>query len=1429
MLNVSCQKQKHCSSLPADSLTGSPMECLGQPRLSGACNVSEVPGFCFLDVDDDEGEVVIGIRPKSSPLPRRKSSVTDEDSEPELPLCGSRRVSFADAKGLSLVQVKEFDTWDVPKLPGYDTSEGDGKDAEEYFLSPLTFSLPLSTEELLVKVQEQKVELETIALIPGTTILKGVIRVFNISYSKAVYIRTTLDTWSSHFDLLAEYIPGSSDSLTDCFSFKLTLVPPFGEQGARVEFCLRYETSVGTFWSNNNNRNYVLFCHQRAKEKTEKPHRENVSKKSCLRMVSQNFSTVENISAIEASSQENISTDVSKHKEEVEAMKAKQICNGQSGTSEENQQKLLIESRQNSSRRSRRKAARMARVRDYFAQRDGGANDTERDESPPEAKQVAQEEIPKKQNSEGSSKSEGAQFVPESVEICGEPLLDVLHDASAAHDCTSKSEPEKSERINLADSLTGSESATDIPDNPLCLNDEPAPAECQNINKSVSKAEKSSQEQGMSHDCNIVAEPADSVFSAVSIESLVIQPNSLTFGTVMAPLYHQVFGRVGSESQSVGDWRNPIQATLNVGDLTQSFPPTERKETSFIVPTEDKGNTDKVQGKLIKSQESNQECFDATLNSPPFVTTNDHAETLQDPVEIIHPDQSCPKTSEVLKTISGDTEVHQHTVNIINTDLLNPQIPSESLLLQGAVQEDNMTPDHHSQTAAETARAQLPEHTCAQIKTNLDETLTQCGTQEAMTTLKTSIMSLQLSQTITDETDRQASSSRAKHCECVDESNKHDVVGQTVIISTKNAISEEAKLLEALHDLNNHSNNLATEETNNCYISCFESVKEKDFTAPQISLETQEETGNVEEGNKVMSNLHKDERKHSAEIKVIGEVADSLTKAAMSNDHIHGEMVMRLKDVDILKDEVIMVSKNIEYHGIKTAVSKQEDFSSADTAEVKNWEMMVEEEEKNILTDEEKSNTISLKAEDIEAVEEDQGEQLEDAGIETASENRAVADEEKEKTEDKREVGEGEITAAREKESKAEDADVLGDKQRIGQEEIGETVVGKDGEEGGKELEYTQATKTKMTAGVEEPAEEEQEETVIKEEKHRTHSIQEEQPIGREEEMETDLYTDNEAGVDWEYKVKPKEENVEEEIPGYKEEIPVEEMGQSEIVDAGSESMTTEDRENEVACSEERLDISQNKVEYSLPALVNNVHDKRVFDKENTGEGQNAHMTTERHLHKEEDFQTNKHGTHDLSKPVGDENHSTAADGDLCIFADEPEGDQASHDSGSADSDSDDEVELYMHCLRAVHTGAQTHKDRNKDTGFIAGKRPSVSRSKLLSTPMPSISESLDEDQHLSRLQDNHEDTETADVLPTAATLPVSSGQESIKRNVSWWLQTFSFSNIAKTLLYATLLVVFVVVAYHYDFLACFGLYLISVVLLCRQGERQPVKDNRLG
>uniref|UniRef100_A0A665TI59 CBM21 domain-containing protein n=1 Tax=Echeneis naucrates TaxID=173247 RepID=A0A665TI59_ECHNA len=179
---------------------------------------------------------------------------TDEDSEPVV----RRKVSFADAFGLNLVSVKEFDDVEVESEVSKPAEMEATHPLEEFYMSCL-FTVPSSPEELDQRLQVQMVELESIELLPGTTTLRGIIRVVNLCYSKSVYARITLDCWNSYFDLLAEYVPGSSDMKTDRFAFKYTLIPPFEREGIRVDFCLRYETSVGTFWANNKDINYVLF------------------------------------------------------------------------------------------------------------------------------------------------------------------------------------------------------------------------------------------------------------------------------------------------------------------------------------------------------------------------------------------------------------------------------------------------------------------------------------------------------------------------------------------------------------------------------------------------------------------------------------------------------------------------------------------------------------------------------------------------------------------------------------------------------------------------------------------------------------------------------------------------------------------------------------------------------------------------------------------------------------------------------------------------------------------------------------------------------------------------------------------------------------------------------------------------------------------
>ncbi|XP_067420066.1 protein phosphatase 1 regulatory subunit 3A [Emydura macquarii macquarii] len=236
------------------------MDSFEEPSQIRTDNLLEVPALN--DSLSEDEDIKDTLKPRFSPLPRRRNSASSEDMEPEAPSTITRKVSFADAFGFDLVSVKEFDTWEVPTTSQNDDLKVEILTTEEFFLSPL-FILPASQEDLLQKVRVQKVLLESIEFLPGITCMKGIIRVLNISFQKLIYVRMSLDDWLTYYDILAEYVPNSCDGETDQFFFKISLVPPYQRNGAKVEFCIRYETSVGTFWANNDDKNYILLCHKK--------------------------------------------------------------------------------------------------------------------------------------------------------------------------------------------------------------------------------------------------------------------------------------------------------------------------------------------------------------------------------------------------------------------------------------------------------------------------------------------------------------------------------------------------------------------------------------------------------------------------------------------------------------------------------------------------------------------------------------------------------------------------------------------------------------------------------------------------------------------------------------------------------------------------------------------------------------------------------------------------------------------------------------------------------------------------------------------------------------------------------------------------------------------------------------------------------------
>ncbi|EPY81157.1 protein phosphatase 1, regulatory (inhibitor) subunit 3C-like protein [Camelus ferus] len=260
------------------------MEPSEEPSQISKDNFLEVPNLS--DSLSEDEEVKATFRPGFSPQPSRRGSDSSEDIYLENPPSGARRVSFADTFGFNLVSVKEFDCWELPSGSTDFDLRKDIFHTEEYVLSPL-FDLPSSKEDLMQQLQVQKAILESTEYLPGSTSMKGIIRVLNISFEKLVYVRMSLDDWQTYYDILAEYVPNSCDGETDQFSFKILLVPPYQKDGTKVEFCIRYETSVGTFWSNNNGTNYVLVCQKKEQElEPVKPPEEvpNRQIKGCLKI-----------------------------------------------------------------------------------------------------------------------------------------------------------------------------------------------------------------------------------------------------------------------------------------------------------------------------------------------------------------------------------------------------------------------------------------------------------------------------------------------------------------------------------------------------------------------------------------------------------------------------------------------------------------------------------------------------------------------------------------------------------------------------------------------------------------------------------------------------------------------------------------------------------------------------------------------------------------------------------------------------------------------------------------------------------------------------------------------------------------------------------------------------------------------------------------
>ncbi|XP_043829662.1 protein phosphatase 1 regulatory subunit 3F [Dromiciops gliroides] len=254
-----------------------------------------------------------GSPPEAGPPPPAAAAEEPEEGpgpaqalpQPRPPGGGPRRVLFADeALGLPLAQLRRYQPWDCegpeggPDEDDHHAKGGDDDDDDDdesppelglsgsppgggpgppFYLLP-GFALPPAPGRL-ERLRGSMVELEDLLPPedPGTPgrapVLRGLIRVLNLSYHKAVHVRATHDGWLTFHDHPAHYVPrgGSSPEdggQTDRFAFQLPFEPPsVGAQvqdGARIDFVVRYQTPEATYWANNQGKNYTVVLKETA-------------------------------------------------------------------------------------------------------------------------------------------------------------------------------------------------------------------------------------------------------------------------------------------------------------------------------------------------------------------------------------------------------------------------------------------------------------------------------------------------------------------------------------------------------------------------------------------------------------------------------------------------------------------------------------------------------------------------------------------------------------------------------------------------------------------------------------------------------------------------------------------------------------------------------------------------------------------------------------------------------------------------------------------------------------------------------------------------------------------------------------------------------------------------------------------------------------
>uniref|UniRef100_A0A8D8WV43 Protein phosphatase 1 regulatory subunit n=1 Tax=Cacopsylla melanoneura TaxID=428564 RepID=A0A8D8WV43_9HEMI len=206
------------------------------------------------------------VRPCLVIRPEDTGNASSGDDEPTSPTRTKKKVIFADAKGLSLTQVrlvKERPTspprWNSQFLAlvtqGLNTEIVETNND----LWEIMFSQPASNYiEFRKRLDEGKVSLENVIVKESESLVTGTVKVRNLSFHKQVIIRYSVNNWVSYSDVRCTYVPSATPSsitiVYDTFAFQISIP----KNVIQVEFCFAYRTEEGEFWDNNNGKNYII-------------------------------------------------------------------------------------------------------------------------------------------------------------------------------------------------------------------------------------------------------------------------------------------------------------------------------------------------------------------------------------------------------------------------------------------------------------------------------------------------------------------------------------------------------------------------------------------------------------------------------------------------------------------------------------------------------------------------------------------------------------------------------------------------------------------------------------------------------------------------------------------------------------------------------------------------------------------------------------------------------------------------------------------------------------------------------------------------------------------------------------------------------------------------------------------------------------------